>query len=66
MKKKYLFVTSFDKKGIRLQEGETIDYKWITKNELIDFYKTECPLILKERLKDFMDSLEEDNRVEIV
>ena len=54
----YLFVTSFDKKGIRLQVGETIDYKWITKNELFDFYKTGCSLTLKERLKDFMDSLE--------
>jgi len=53
----YLFVTSCDKKSIRLQEGETIDYKWITKTELIDFYKTECSPTLRERLKGFMDSL---------
>ncbi len=45
----YLFVTSFDKKRIRLQEGETIDYKWITKTELIEFYKTDCSPTLKER-----------------
>ena len=61
----YLFVASFDKKGIRLQEGETIDYKWITKNEVIDFYKTECSPTLKERLKDFIDSFEKENRVKI-
>ena len=45
------------KKGIRLQEGETIDYKWITKTELIDFYKTECSPTSKERLKNFINSL---------
>lgn len=53
----YLFVTSIDKRNIRLQDGETIDYKWITKNELIQFYETECSPTFKERLKDFMESL---------
>lgn len=53
----FWFTTSFDKKEVRLQEGETIAYKWITKNELVEFYQTECSPTFRERLKGFMESL---------
>ena len=53
----FLLITSINKSDIRLQKGETIDYKWITENELVDFYKTECSPTFKERLKEFMESL---------
>ena len=54
----FLLTTSFDKKNIRLQEGETIDYKWISKEELIaHFDSEECLPSAQERLQEFMDSI---------
>ena len=54
----FLLNTSFDKKNIRLQEGETIDYKWISKEELIaHFDSEECLPSAQERLQEFMDSI---------
>lgn len=52
----YLLKTDYPKDAIQLQEGETIDYKWLTKEEFIEFYDTEQSIpTLKERLKDFVD-----------
>ena len=31
----YLCVTDWDKDSITLQEGETIDYKWVTKSDIL-------------------------------
>lgn len=54
----FLLATSYDKNCIKLQEGETIDYKWVSKSELVDFYESgQCSPPLKERLKDFMDEM---------
>lgn len=54
----YLCVTDIPKDAIVLQEGETIDYRWISKEELADFFCSEkCIPSQKERLKGFMDSL---------
>lgn len=54
----FLLTTSCDKNSIRLQEGETIDYKWITKKELIEFFESsQCIPNSKERLKDFINSI---------
>ena len=54
----YLLITSCDKDSIKLQEGETIDYKWISKEALIDFYDSEeCSPTLKERLVEFIDTI---------
>lgn len=54
----FLLTTSFDKKGIRLQEGETIDYKWISKGELIEHYESEaCLPSTRERLCEFINSI---------
>jgi isopentenyldiphosphate isomerase len=52
----YLLKTDYPKDAIQLQEGETIDYKWLTKEEFIEFYDTDQSIpTLKERLKDFVD-----------
>lgn len=32
----YLCITDWDKKAVILQEGETIDYKWVDKNTLLE------------------------------
>jgi 8-oxo-dGTP pyrophosphatase MutT (NUDIX family) len=33
----YLCVTDCDKDSITLQEGETVDYKWVTEKEFVEF-----------------------------
>jgi len=54
----FLLITSFDKKSIRLQEGETVDYKWISKEELIEHYESEeCLPPTRERLCEFINSI---------
>ena len=53
----YLLKTACDKEAIQLQENETIAYQWISKNELFEFYDKECPPTLKERLKDYVESI---------
>ena len=59
----YLLKTDYAKNAIKLQEGETIDYKWLTKEEFIEFFDRnwETPS-LWERLKDFVDTIREDWR----
>ena len=54
----YLLKTDYAKDAIKLQEGETIDYKWLTKEEFISFFdmNREIPS-LRERLKDWVDSI---------
>ncbi len=54
----YLLKTDYAKNAIKLQEGETIDYKWLTKEEFIKFFDVnrETPS-LRERLKDFVDMI---------
>ncbi len=37
----YLFITDCDKNGIKLQEGETISYKWINERELKEFISSD-------------------------
>ena len=53
----FLLKTAFKKEAVQVQENETIDYKWISKNELFRFYDKDCSPTLKERLKDYMDSI---------
>lgn len=54
----FLLVTSFDKKNIQFQEGETIGFKWVSKEELIRFYdSSECSPFAKDRVKDYIDSI---------
>ena len=53
----YLMKTSCKKDAIQLQENETIAYKWISPNEFVEFYNSQCSPTLKERLKDYMDTI---------
>ena len=54
----YLLKTDYEKDAIKLQEGETIDYKWLAKEEFIEFFDVnrETPS-LRERLKEFVDTI---------
>ena len=54
----HLLITDCDKNGIVLQEGETVAYRWVTKEEFIRWFdeENEIPSV-KVRLKDFIDSL---------
>lgn len=54
----YLLETAYKKDAIQLQENETINYRWISKNELLKFYDSDqCSLSLKERLKEYINSI---------
>ncbi len=54
----YLLTTAIDKNAVRLQEGETIDHKWVSKKELLEHYDSEdCLPSTRERLRKFMDSI---------
>lgn len=50
----YLCVTDWDKNAIRLQEGETIDYKWVSKSELMTMGEDE---LVTERMQQFIEDL---------
>ncbi len=54
----FLYTTACEKDCIQLQKGETIAYKWITPNELIQFWE-ELPETssFKVRIKNYIDSL---------
>ena len=54
----YLCVTDAPKTSVALQEGETIGYRWIGREELIAFFDSDrCISAQKERLKGFLDSI---------
>ena len=50
----YLCVTDCDKNSIKLQEGETSDYRWVDKNTLLSMKKDE---LITERMQMFIDEL---------
>ena len=55
---KYLCVTDCPKDSVTLQEGETIAYKWVTKEEFLSFMDSdECIDVQRESMKDFLDSI---------
>lgn len=54
----YLCVTDAPKDSVTLQEGETIGYRWVGREELVAFYDSDrCILTQRERLKGFIDSI---------
>lgn len=54
----YLCITDCPKDAVSLQEGETIAYKWVTKEELLDFLNSnDCIEPQKRSLKNFMEEL---------
>lgn len=54
----YLCQTSCDKNSIVLQEGETISYLWLPKEEFLKFVETDLYIQPhKERLCEYLDSI---------
>ena len=51
----YLCVTDCDKDSIILQDGETSDYKWVTKDELLNMKKSE---LVTDRMQAFIENLQ--------
>ena len=50
----YLCKTDADKTRIILQDGETADYKWVTKEELLEMKKSE---LATQRIQNFIEEL---------
>lgn len=50
----YLCMTNCEKNNIKLQEGETIAFKWVNKNKLINMPKNE---LLTERMQENIEEL---------
>ena len=50
----FLCVTGFEKDGIRLQDGETCAYRWITREQMLSMKKEE---LLTERIQRFVPGL---------
>lgn len=50
----YLCETDCDKSSVVLQEGETSDYKWVSREELIRMKKSE---LVTQRMQNFVDEL---------
>lgn len=54
----YLCVTDAPKDSVVLQVGETINYRWIDREELIAFFDSDrCIPAQRERLKDYINSI---------
>ena len=54
----FLCVTDWPKAAVRLQEGETVDYRWLTREEFITFFDSDqCIERFKRRLKDYVNSI---------
>ena len=52
----YLCVTDIPKEKVRLQEGETIAFKWVHEREFKEiFYSNQYVNTVRERLKDFVE-----------
>lgn len=57
--KGYVCITAAPKDSVILQEGETIDYKWVDKEEFLRIFKSEqFPSTVRERLKDLVSNID--------
>ena len=57
----YLAETACDPGDVRLQEGETSDYRWVDKAELVAFSHSDKGLKAhNERYRSFFDRLEKE------
>lgn len=50
----YIFVTDCDKNSVKLQEGETSDFRWVDTNTLLNMKNDE---LITERMQLFLDDL---------
>ena len=56
----FLCVTDCDKSSVTLQEGETIDYKWLNKEDFMEFINSEKYIKNhKNRLMLYLDSVKD-------
>ena len=54
----YLCITDWPKDQIRLQVGETVDYRWLSQAEFVRYFDSDtCIPPLRERLWAFVDTL---------
>lgn len=50
----FLCVTNWEKTNIKMQDGETIDYKWVNREDLTAMSKNE---LVTERMQKYIDEL---------
>lgn len=50
----FLCVTDWDKDAVALQEGETVDFKWVSRKELMDMKRS---TLVTERMQKFIEEL---------
>ncbi len=56
----FLIETDIEKDKIKLQKGETINYKWVNAKELLDYFESgKSVLNQKKRLADYFDILKD-------
>lgn len=53
----YLCITDWKKDEISLQKGETIDYRWVSREELLSMSKEE---LVTERMQKYIDELKQN------
>ena len=51
----FLCVTDCRKDSVRLQEGETIAYRWVSKEQLLAMQKEE---LVTERMQEYIEELQ--------
>ena len=50
----FLCVTDWDKEAVTLQEGETVDFRWVSREELLGM---EADQLVTQRMQQFIDEL---------
>ena len=54
----FLCVTDCQKDSVRLQEGETVDYRWLSREEFISFFdSSDCIARFRNRLGSYVDGV---------
>lgn len=59
----YLCVTDCDKKSIKVQNGETVSYKWINENEFIEFVNSDK--MIDGQKRRYMDYFKKNKLINI-
>ena len=50
----FLCVTDWDKEAVTLQKGETVDFRWVSRDELLGMKEDE---LVTERMQQFLEEL---------
>lgn len=54
----YVCITDVPKDSVTLQEGETIDYKWVNRDEFMKIFESDIFPVKRERWSDFVSKLD--------